>query len=330
MKKSSKGILCMTLASMLIGSTTISPGHKNIVYADSNVETVKENISDVKKEDNQVKSQDITKEIIDSHNSKYLVLKDNKIYGYNKSTLKTEELDISKEISKLTGDIVLPIDKKYFNITSRFGVRRDPIKGGTIKNGNVEGLPFHTGLDLAAAGISGSNIYSILEGEVKTVQKSNSGYGNLVVVDHGGFETYYAHMKNVREGLKKGDKVKAGELLGYVGTTGRSTGPHLHLEIMFGKVAVNPLLFLSPETALQAPKPAPIIKDKPEKKPEEKPKEEIKEEEVKNDNIEKVGNVAISSSVIILDTGIIRFNDSFGGEQGNEEGMYFLPVENIN
>ncbi|NPA60029.1 MAG: M23 family metallopeptidase [Epsilonproteobacteria bacterium] len=97
----------------------------------------------------------------------------------------------------------------------------------------------HLGVDYAAR--SGTPIYAAGDGVV-TYATWMGTYGKLVKIRHGdGYETRYAHMKSIRSSVKKGKRVKKGQLIGYVGTTGRSTGPHLHFELRKRGRAINPL-----------------------------------------------------------------------------------------
>ena len=90
--------------------------------------------------------------------------------------------------------------------------------------------------------MTGNKIKVKAQGKV-TRSEYTSGYGNLVVVDHGnGFVTKYAHM--AKRYVSKGDDVSYDDVLGEVGSTGRSTGPHLHYEILYRGVPVNPLPFM--------------------------------------------------------------------------------------
>jgi murein DD-endopeptidase MepM/ murein hydrolase activator NlpD len=112
-------------------------------------------------------------------------------------------------------------------VTSGFGLRTDPIEGGTRR---------HDGIDLAAR--TGTPIMAARDGVVRFAGK-RGGYGNVVVLDHGdGVETRYAHCDTL--GVKAGQVVRAGESLATVGSTGRSTGPHLHFELRSDGHAVDP------------------------------------------------------------------------------------------
>lgn len=124
-----------------------------------------------------------------------------------------------------------PINMQQDNvtITSYFGLRIDPIDKVTQK--------FHTGVDVAA--VQGTPIYAVASGEV-VMAKSNGSGGNEVRIDHGnGVETRYKHLYQFA--VKKGDYVYQGEPIGTVGTTGRSTGPHLHFEILKNNTNLDPL-----------------------------------------------------------------------------------------
>jgi len=98
----------------------------------------------------------------------------------------------------------------------------------------------HTGLDIGAA--SGSNIYAVADGVVKYAGSMGS-YGNLVIVSHGnGVETYYAHCSRIL--VSVGQQVSSGDNIALVGSTGNSTGPHLHLEVRINDSPVNPQKYL--------------------------------------------------------------------------------------
>jgi len=123
----------------------------------------------------------------------------------------------------------LPASFQY--ISSGFGYRTDPIEGGAA---------FHPGLDFK--GPLGAPIYAAARGTVSFVGQK-SGYGNCVEVDHGnGLVTRYAHMAGFRTRI--GTPVRAGDLIGAIGSTGRSTGPHLHFEVRINDQPVNPRPFL--------------------------------------------------------------------------------------
>jgi murein DD-endopeptidase MepM/ murein hydrolase activator NlpD len=140
------------------------------------------------------------------------------------------------------GGFVLPLDKQYIKKPSSggdFGPRSAPTAGASTN---------HKGDDFSAPG--GSKIYAAKGGKI-TVKPNNGGAGNTVTVDHGnGLVTKYFHMSRFATGkdgkpLKTGDTVDQGQVIGYVGTTGTSTGNHLHFEVHVNGNAVDPWPYLS-------------------------------------------------------------------------------------
>lgn len=122
-----------------------------------------------------------------------------------------------------------PVHAGY--ITSRFGYRVDPITGGSA---------FHAGIDFAGA--EGSDVYAVADGMV-TWAGPRSGYGNLVEINHGnGLVTRYAHARAVA--VRVGDVVTRDQLVAYMGSTGRSTGTHLHYEVLRNGRQVDPASLL--------------------------------------------------------------------------------------
>ncbi|MAN61555.1 MAG: peptidase M23 [Parvibaculum sp.] len=120
-----------------------------------------------------------------------------------------------------------PIDGA--RISSSFGNRRHPILGYTR---------LHAGTDFAAP--SGTPIYAAGSGTIEMAQR-NGSFGNYVRIRHAnGYQTAYAHMRGYGRGIRKGVRVRQGQVIGYVGTTGRSTGPHLHYEVIRNGNKVNP------------------------------------------------------------------------------------------
>ena len=129
-------------------------------------------------------------------------------------------------------------------MTSRFGKRKDPVNK---KRG------FHTGLDFR--GKRGEKIYATADGIVKKAF-NNGGYGKYILISHGnGYTTSFAHMQTFL--VKKGDRVKRGQLIGLVGNSGRSTGPHLHYEINLNKKPVDPGKFMKFAKLLESDSPSP-------------------------------------------------------------------------
>jgi len=121
-----------------------------------------------------------------------------------------------------------PIDGA--RLSSSFGKRKHPILGYT---------KLHTGTDFAAP--PGTPIYAAGDGTIE-LAGWKGGYGKYVQIRHNSeYSTAYAHMKAIKRGVSKGSRVRQGEVIGYVGTTGRSTGPHLHYEMIRRGVKVNPM-----------------------------------------------------------------------------------------
>ena len=118
------------------------------------------------------------------------------------------------------------------NFTSGFGVRSDPFRGRAA---------MHPGIDLA--GPMGTPVYATADGVVDRSEWNNGGYGNLVEIDHGqGIQTRYGHLS--QRIAQPGQRVHRGDLIGLMGSTGRSTGSHLHYEVRIDGRAVNPVPFL--------------------------------------------------------------------------------------
>jgi len=117
-------------------------------------------------------------------------------------------------------------------LMGHFGQRTDPFSG--------EGA-YHTGVDISAP--SGTTVQATADGVVLRAERF-AGYGRLVIVDHGGgVQTYYAHLSSYS--VIPGQEIRRGEAIGAVGSTGRSTAPHLHYEVRIGHIPVNPYRFLS-------------------------------------------------------------------------------------
>lgn len=116
-------------------------------------------------------------------------------------------------------------------ISSTYGHRPDPI---------YKVSKFHGGIDFSAP--MGTEVYATGDGVVSEVENSLWGYGNMVTIDHGfNYVTRYAHLQ--KAAVRKGQKVKRGQLIGYVGDTGKTTGIHLHYEVRKNDVPINPINF---------------------------------------------------------------------------------------
>lgn len=133
-----------------------------------------------------------------------------------------------------TGGFIFPLDRSgYAYMTSPYGYRVHPISGV---------YKLHNGADLAA--YQGTKIYASRSGVVTTAAYNAGGYGNYVVINHGdGYSTLYGHMTHYC--VSAGQYVSQGEVIGYVGSTGNSTGPHLHLTVYYNGNTINPLTVIS-------------------------------------------------------------------------------------
>ncbi len=138
---------------------------------------------------------------------------------------KIQEL-LDRQKKYVGGDIIWPLPPEYDNITSGYGYR------------NFD-KSFHDAIDIAAPG--GTPIYAVNDGTIIMYQWVNTGGGNKVVLDHGSsITTTYCHLSKFQQGLKVGSEVKKGDIIGYVGTTGTSTGNHLHFRIAIDGSTVDP------------------------------------------------------------------------------------------
>lgn len=135
---------------------------------------------------------------------------------------------------------IIPVKESDIRqISSYFGYRTDPI---------YKVSKYHSGIDLAS--FVGAEVFAPGDGMVVKTESNHWGYGNMITIDHGyGYKTRYAHLSKFA--VAQGQKVKRGQLIGYVGTTGKSTGPHLHYEVLKNDTNVDPINFffddLSPE-----------------------------------------------------------------------------------
>ena len=157
------------------------------------------------------------------------LVKDKKIDDKISAIFKNyDDLEYYKEVVQY-----IPMGKPVWSywVTSQYGTRSDPFNGKRAR---------HKGMDLASR--TGNKIKVKAKGKVTRAEFAG-GYGNLVVVDHGnGFQTKYAHMHKIY--VKKGQYVEYDDTLGEVGSTGRSTGPHLHYEVLYMGKNVDPMPFL--------------------------------------------------------------------------------------
>jgi murein DD-endopeptidase MepM/ murein hydrolase activator NlpD len=155
-----------------------------------------------------------------------------KIYVQSKSFDDLILLSRKKEEMLSCLPAIQPISNKDLTRTaSGWGLRVHPI---------YKIVRFHYGIDFTAP--LGTEIYVTGDGVVESVNKGNRGYGNYIVIDHGfGYKTTYAHLD--RSNVRRGQKVKRGEVIGFVGSTGASLAPHLHYEVELNKSKVDPINF---------------------------------------------------------------------------------------
>jgi murein DD-endopeptidase MepM/ murein hydrolase activator NlpD len=148
-----------------------------------------------------------------------------------------------KQLDQLEqGTIAIPSAEpvKGMAFTSSYGVRSDPFRGTRA---------MHAGIDLA--GPVGTPIYATADGIVGRSEYNSGGYGNLVELNHGrGIQTRYGHLS--RATVSPGQRVKRGDVIGLMGSTGRSTGSHLHYEVRIDGKAVNPVPFMQASNYLQS------------------------------------------------------------------------------
>jgi murein DD-endopeptidase MepM/ murein hydrolase activator NlpD len=145
-----------------------------------------------------------------------------------------EILKLAKEKNKLLSAIpaIQPVRNENLRaVASGFGYRNDPF---------TKVRKFHAGMDFSAK--TGTPIFATGDGTVQRADNTASGYGNHIVIRHGfGYETLYGHLSKYK--VRAGQRVKRGDIIGYVGSTGRSEAPHLHYEVHKGGEVVNPLNF---------------------------------------------------------------------------------------
>lgn len=152
------------------------------------------------------------------------------LYVQSKSFDEVFEMAKNKERLLAALPAIQPVNNRDLRrIASYYGYRTDPFY--KIKK-------FHEGLDFSAP--AGTEVYATGDGVVSRLVRLRGGYGNFIVIDHGfNYETLYAHLSKFN--VKKGQKVKRGQVIGFVGNTGKSTAPHLHYEVRHNGRPVNPV-----------------------------------------------------------------------------------------
>ena len=157
-----------------------------------------------------------------------------RLYVQSQSFDEIHKMAVTKQQRLAAMPAIMPIKKNQCKLVSGFGSRYHPI---------LHYRRMHSGVDLTAK--KGTPIYATADGTVSAAGRNGkglSGYGITVVVNHGyGFQTLYAHMNDIT--VKNGQKVKRGEMIGHVGSTGLSQGPHLHYEVIQNGKKVNPVFY---------------------------------------------------------------------------------------
>ena len=153
------------------------------------------------------------------------------VYVQSKSYDEVIDMAKNRELQLSSLPAIQPISNKDLTRTaSGWGYRIHPI---------YKIRKFHHGMDFTAP--TGTEVYATADGTVELVDRSRRGYGNKVVIDHGfGYKTIYAHLEGFNN-LRKGQKVKRGDVIAYVGNTGLSTAPHLHYEVHLNAKKINPI-----------------------------------------------------------------------------------------
>lgn len=172
--------------------------------------------------------------------SEKMELLQQRILGQSLSLRELQKLAKDKEKLLMSIPAIQPVSNKDLKrLSSGYGSRIDPI----YKTSRL-----HSGVDFSAD--IGTDVYSTGDGTVEEIESNVWGYGKSIIINHGfGYKTRYAHLSAFK--VKKGDKVKRGSLIGLIGNTGKSTGPHLHYEVLLNDKTLNPINFfhsdLTPE-----------------------------------------------------------------------------------
>ena len=164
----------------------------------------------------------------------------NRLYAQTTSFTAIEEMVKNKEALLAATPAIQPVSNKELSrLASGFGYRIDPVYKTT---------KMHAGLDFASP--QGTPIYATADGVVSLAGNMANGFGNHVIINHGyGYETLYGHMVRIK--ARRGQRIRRGEVIGWVGSTGKSTGPHLHYEVHKNGRELDPIYFfyndLTPE-----------------------------------------------------------------------------------
>jgi murein DD-endopeptidase MepM/ murein hydrolase activator NlpD len=179
------------------------------------------------------------KDLTGYNNAELVITTANKVDQITKQLyIQSKSFDEIMELAKNKADMLASIpaiqpvsNKDLSRMASGYGYRIHPI---------YKTRKLHTGMDFSAK--TGTPIYATGDGKIIKVKRSRRGHGNHVMIDHGyGYKTLYAHMSKYT--VRKGQKVKRGDIIGYVGDTGMSTAPHLHYEVHKDGKKINPVNF---------------------------------------------------------------------------------------
>jgi len=232
-------VILAIIAVIVIGAFSIS-------YLTSSVDELEVKKAGLEKEYKSLKIENdtvnksilIKAEELDSLNSKMDELEE--LIGIKPSS---EEIPLTQRVNLAT---VSTLQKQllFKNIPNGYPIKNEGVTGsfGWRKHPIVKKREFHTGIDLRAK--RGTPIYAPADAVVNFAGfHKKSGYGVLIILDHNyGFRTLYGHLK--KTAIKKGAVVRKGDLIGYTGNTGLSSGPHLHYEVRFIQAAIQPLNFM--------------------------------------------------------------------------------------
>jgi murein DD-endopeptidase MepM/ murein hydrolase activator NlpD len=179
-------------------------------------------------------------QLLEGYNNSQLVINTTKRIDVLSKELavQSKSLDVILKLAEAKSDFLSAIpaiqpvrNENLKQMASGFGYRTDPF---------TKARKMHEGMDFTAK--TGTPIYATGDGVVAKADNTASGYGNHIVIRHGfGYETLYAHLSKYK--ARAGQRVKRGDVIGYVGSTGRSEAPHLHYEVLKDKKVVNPLNF---------------------------------------------------------------------------------------
>lgn len=243
-------ILGVLIISLSLSTTKITEREKELlttnvlvtVQRDSLMDLVLNDLAVLKEKENKLIRQSLSLSMDTSYIDENMNI--NELYSYTQNKL--SQLSYFDNIIDFKFDSIssipygLPITlADMTNNSDGFGWRKHPI---------LKRILFHDGIDIAA--VKGSEVFATGNGVIEKVITSKKGYGNRIVINHGnGYKTVYAHLSKFSN-VYVGKKVNKYDLIGYVGSTGLSTGPHLHYEVLIKNRPINPEKFIYTTTNL--------------------------------------------------------------------------------